>query len=186
MNDVDKNLLLSSIARQDRAALDKLYDCYARILHAVAFKILGSTEESEEVILDVFMQVWRTASSFDPSRGQVDSWLFLLTRSRALDRLRALQRSQRSVTASQTALQNQPADPQEYVLSSERRDLMQKALCQLPPEQREVLELAYYRGLSHHEIAQFMDKPLGTVKTRIRLGLTKLRENLSPPKQDGD
>lgn len=178
---IDETPLLERIAQHDQAALSELYDRYARVLYALAFKILGSVEEAEEVVLDVFSQVWRTAERYDATRGRVDSWLFMLTRSRALDRLRALQRLTRGVVASvDTQLLQSPllCNPEEDLLILERRAQVLVALGQLPQEQRQVLELAYYKGLTHVEIAVQTGKPLGTIKTRIRLGLGKLREAL--------
>jgi RNA polymerase sigma-70 factor (ECF subfamily) len=175
----DDRAMIAKIAQQDQTALAQLYDRYARILYAVAFRILGSAEEAEEVILDVFAQVWRTAQQYDQKRGRVDAWLFLMTRSRSLDRLRRLQRTTRAMTASVEATVTQPPvvanDPVEAALISERREHVLAALQQLPTEQRQVLELAYYQGLSHSEIAVQTGQALGTIKTRIRLGLSKLR-----------
>jgi RNA polymerase sigma-70 factor (ECF subfamily) len=176
---IDETSLLARIAQQEPSAMEQLYDRYARILYAVAFKILESVEEAEEVVLDVFCQVWRTAGSYNASRGRVDAWLFMMTRSRALDRLRVLARMARVKNTSVDAAALQPkalmADPQEEALIRERRERVLAALCQLPDEQRQVLELAYYQGLTHLEIAAKTGKSLGTVKTRIRLGLSKLR-----------
>ncbi|HBE16648.1 MAG TPA: RNA polymerase [Cyanobacteria bacterium UBA11149] len=174
--------LLERIARADKNALSQLYDRYGRILYALSFKILGSQEEAEEVVLDVFSQVWRIAQRYDPKKGKVDAWLFTLTRSRALDRLRILQRHEKTATASMEAAltpSQSTANPEEDLLIAERRDRILAAMAQLPIEQREVLELAYYQGLTHTEIATQTGKSLGTVKTRIRLGLEKLRLALS-------
>jgi RNA polymerase sigma-70 factor (ECF subfamily) len=184
---IDETSLLERIAQHDQAALSELYDRYARVLYALAFKVLGSVEEAEEVVLDVFSQVWRTAGGYDATRGRVDTWLFMLTRSRALDRLRALQRLTRAVAASVDAelLQSPPlCNPEEDLLLSERRAQVLVALGQLPQEQRQVLELAYYKGLTHVEIAAQTGKSLGTIKTRIRLGLGKLREALGSLQPD--
>lgn len=171
--------LLSRVAQQDQAALAELYDRYARVLYSVAFKSLRSAEESEEVVLDVFVQVWRTAGRYDSAKGRVDSWLFMMTRSRVLDRLRSLQRTTKVTLASENAAEIQPTtpgvDPIENVLLSERRDRVLAALSQLPEEQRQVIELAYYKGLTQSEIAAQTNLSLGTVKTRVRLGLSKLR-----------
>jgi RNA polymerase sigma-70 factor (ECF subfamily) len=184
---IDETSLLERIAQHDQAALSELYDRYARVLYALAFKVLGSVEEAEEVVLDVFSQVWRTAGRYDATRGRVDTWLFMLTRSRALDRLRALQRLTRAVAASVDAalLQSPPlCNPEEDFLLSERRAQVLVALGQLPQEQRQVLELAYYKGLTHVEIAAQTGKSLGTIKTRIRLELGKLREALGSLQPD--
>lgn len=174
--------LLTRIAQQDQSALSTLYDRYARVLYSLAFRILGSVEEAEEIVLDVFSQVWKLAGRYDPERGRVDAWLFMLTRSRSLDRLRSLQRISKAVESSteaaKTIPQSQISDPTEDVLISERRDRVLSAMQRLPIEQREVIELAYYQGLTHVEIAAKTGKSLGTVKTRIRLGLNKLRQVL--------
>ncbi|MCA1992351.1 MAG: hypothetical protein LDL41_09955, partial [Coleofasciculus sp. S288] len=97
---IDESLLVERITKHDQSALSELYDRYARVLYAVVFKILGSVEEAEEIVLDVFSQVWRTAERYDAAKGRVDAWLFTLARSRALDRLRALQRLAKAATAS--------------------------------------------------------------------------------------
>ena len=171
--------LLIRVAQHDQAALSELYDRYARVLYAVAFRSLRSAEECEEVVLDVFAQVWRTAVRYDESKGRVDTWLFMITRSRVLDRLRGLQRVTKVTLASENFADIQTAnpgvDPIENVLISERRDRVLAALSQLPEEQRQVIELAYYKGLTQSEIAAQTNLSLGTVKTRIRLGLSKLR-----------
>jgi RNA polymerase sigma-70 factor (ECF subfamily) len=171
--------LLRRIAQQDQTALSELYDRYAHILYAIAFKSLNSVEESEEVVLDVFSQVWRSAISYNPEKGRADAWLFMVTRSRVIDRLRSLQRTAKKAAASVEAVQIQPnqqsVDPIEHVLISERRTRMLAAIQQLPDEQRQVIELAYYQGLTQSEIAAQTGTSLGTVKTRVRLGLSKLR-----------
>lgn len=184
---LDDISLLERIAQQDQTALSELYDRYARVLYALAFKILESVEEAEEVVLDVFSQVWRTAKRYDAKRGRADAWLFMLTRSRSLDRLRALQRLTRAVTVSVDAVVVQSpscSNPEEDLLISERRTYVLAALTKLPPEQRQVLELAYYKGLTHVEIANQTGKSLGTIKTRIRLGLSKLRKALGSLQPD--
>lgn len=171
--------LIERIAQQDQSALSELYDHYARLIYAVAHKSLNSVEEAEEVVLDVFAQVWRIAPQYNPAKSRVDTWLFMLARSRILDRLRALQRINKKATASIAAAQiqlNQPCvDLIEDLSIAERRQQVLAALSQLPLEQRQVIEMAYYQGLSHSEIAAQTGISLGTVKTRIRLGLAKLR-----------
>jgi RNA polymerase sigma-70 factor, ECF subfamily len=179
---LDDNTLLVRIAKQDQAALSELYDRYARIIYAISFRSLRSAEESEEVVLDVFAQVWRIADRYDTSKSRVDTWLFMLARSRVLDRVRKLQRR---IPATGEVLDiaeiQAPAsgvDPIDAAVVSERREQVLAVLHQLPKEQRLVLELAYYEGLSHSEIALKTGISLGTIKTRIRLGLNKLRSAL--------
>ncbi|WP_316434051.1 sigma-70 family RNA polymerase sigma factor [Leptolyngbya sp. NK1-12] len=177
-----ESAIIERIAQQDQIALSELYDRYARVIYAVAYKSLNSVEESEEVVLDVFAQVWRIASQYKPEKGRVDTWLFMLARSRILDRLRSLQRVSKktmaSVEAAQIQFNQHTVDPVEDALIGERRTQVLAALEQLPVEQRQAIELAYYSGLSHSEIAAATGLSLGTVKTRIRLGLTKLRDRL--------
>ena len=174
----DEISLMSRIAEQDQTALSLLYDRYARVIYTIAYKILNSSEESEEIVLDVFTQVWKIAKNYNFQKGRVDTWLFMLTRSRALDRLRTYARLGKAITASEDALMmhSYTDSPEEDVLLQERKSYINTCLGQLPNEQRLVLELAYFSGLSHSEISTKTGISLGTVKTRIRLGLKKLRE----------
>ena len=168
--------LMEAIANSDSSALSHLYDRYARILYSFVFKILGSAEESEEVVVDVFSQVWRNAKSYQPQRGRVDTWLFTIARSRALDCLRKRQRQSKILDATtQTYEPDATPQPEEELLIQERRSIVKEALTQLPEEQRIVLELAYFGGYSKSEIAEKISVSIGTVKTRTRLGLNKLR-----------
>ena len=143
------------------------------------FKILGSSEEAEEVVLDVLSHVWKKAKTYQAKRGRVDGWLFLMVRSRAIDRWRKRQKYVAAVESSTIAAKSDIASisstPDEMLMISERRDRVLAAMEELPPEQRQVIELGYYRGMSQSEIATQMGTSVGTVKTRVRLGLSKLR-----------
>lgn len=176
--------LVRRVAERDQAALAALYDRYARPMFALALKIAGSPEEAEEVVTDVFCQAWRTADRYDPARARVDGWLFMMTRSRALDRVRAAQREQRRLEAQEAEAAVAPpdrvADPEADAELAERRQAVQAALAALSEPQRRALELAFFEGLSHSEVAERVGEPLGTIKTRIRAGLGKLREALAP------
>lgn len=175
----DDAALIQQIARQDQIGLSQLYDRYARVVQALAYRLLGSREEAEEVVLDVFSQVWRTAEKYDAGKGRVDAWLFMLTRSRALDRGRKRQRYARvfeSVTVAEKAERTMVSqNPESVLLRGDRRQQIKAALAQIPPEQRQIIELAYFQGLSQSQIVQQTGISLGTVKTRARLGLKKLR-----------
>jgi RNA polymerase sigma factor (sigma-70 family) len=175
--------LLTRIAQGDQAALSALYDRYAKIIYAFAWKSLRSVEESEEVVMDVFAQVWRIGDRYDAQKGRVDTWLFTIARSRILDRVRKLQRTQPATTFSTDAVEIQPkadsVDLFEEVFIAERRNRVMAAMKTLPDQQRLVIELAYYQGLSHSQIAAQTGISLGTVKTRIRLGLNKLKSILA-------
>jgi RNA polymerase sigma-70 factor, ECF subfamily len=173
--DVD---LLHAIARGDEAALASLYDRYRVILFGLLVRILSSREEAEDILQEVFIQVWRRAADFDESRGKPFTWLVTLTRSRAIDRLR--QRSARERVAQASALES-PAEASDAVAEtyrSEQREIVAGALSQLPEEQRQTLLLAYFEGLTQSEIAKRLGAPLGTIKTRMRSGMIKLRELL--------
>ena len=184
VNDPDSEIQwVYQIAQQNQLALSKLYDRYARIIYSSAYRSLGNAEESEEVVMDVFTQVWRSADRYDAAKARVDTWLFMMARSRTFDRLRNRQRKEKVADAvmvfevSTICLSPTPGEDAEI---RERRSTVIAALETLPPEQRQVLELAYYGGYSHREIAEQTGMALGTVKTRIRLGLEKLRSALQP------
>jgi RNA polymerase sigma-70 factor, ECF subfamily len=180
---IDDAILLTQIAVRNQPALSSLYDRYARIIYAIAFRSLQSAEDSEEVMLEVFAQVWRIADRYDQTKGRADTWLFMLARSRILDRLRKLQRQTlaigRVLDIDTVQVSSSSVEPLDTAVISERREQVIAILSHIPSEQRLVLELAYYQGLSHSEIARKTGISLGTVKTRIRLGLTKLRSQLA-------
>jgi RNA polymerase sigma-70 factor, ECF subfamily len=176
---VEPTNLLTKIAKGDRTALSQLYDRYSRLIYAVAWKSLNSVEDCEEVVLEVFAQVWRISDRFDPEKGSPEQWIFTLARSRILDRLRKNQRLNKVNTAiisdKEIAFPILSVDPLETVEITERRQQVFTALSQIPSEQRQVIEMAYYQGLTHTEIAAATGLSLGTIKTRLRLGLSKLR-----------
>jgi RNA polymerase sigma-70 factor (ECF subfamily) len=174
--------LLQRIGQKDQSALSALYDRYHKILFSFAYRILLSREETEEVVADVFVQVWRTAQTYDPKKAKVDTWLFMLTRSRALDRLRRQSKGKKEQKIAQAMPTATPSLEHELLIQ-DRIDRVKQALAQLPPEQRQVLEMAYFDGLTHLEIALKINVPLGTIKTRIRLGIIKLKQILSPQDQ---
>jgi RNA polymerase sigma-70 factor, ECF subfamily len=176
---VEPTNLLKKIAEGDRTALSQLYDRYSRLIYAIAWKSLNSVEDCEEVVLEVFAQVWRIADRYDPEKGSPEQWIFTLARSRILDRLRKIQRLNKVNTAiaseKEIAFPTISVDPLEAVEMVERQQQVLAALAKIPPEQRQVIEMAYYQGLTHTEIAAATGLSLGTVKTRLRLGLSKLK-----------
>jgi RNA polymerase sigma-70 factor (ECF subfamily) len=183
-SDVD---VLGAIRSRDSQGLAALYDRYAAGLHGLALRITDDGPDAEEVVSDVFAQVWRDAHRFDPSRGSVASWLVTITRSRALDMVRARGRRARlaEIAARETPVHAaamgappEPADARAFAV--ERELLVRDALAALPEEQRQVLELAYFGGMSQSEIATELATPIGTVKTRARLAFVKLRDLLRP------
>lgn len=171
--------LLQRIQRGDEAALAALYDRHARFVSAVALRILGDRELAEEVLQDTFLRSWHHVDSYDPSRGQVVAWLLGIARNRAIDMLRS-----RSHRARRRELSNlsdtAPADDAEFPDAVALREVMTRAMSILPMDQRQIIELAYYGGLSQAEIARQLGLPLGTVKSRTRSGMEKLRVELRP------
>lgn len=170
--------LLRAIALGDEGALGQLYDRYRLILFGLVMRILHSRAEAEDCLQDVFLQVWRQASEFDEARGRPFTWLVTLARSRAIDRLRALSSRDRTAHEAAREVVEETSDAVEDAIRSEQSAVVRQALAALPAEQRLVLEMAYFEGLTQSEIAERLGQPLGTVKTRTRSGMTKLRELL--------
>lgn len=170
--------LLHAIARRDEAALASLYDRYRLILFGLLVRILGSREEAEDVLQEVFIQVWRRAADFDERRGRPFTWLVTLARSRAIDRLRQLSARERLAVASAQDAPAEASDAVQDAYRAEQKEIVAAALGQIPEEQRQTLMLAYFEGLTQSEIAARLGAPLGTVKTRMRSGMIKLRELL--------
>lgn len=171
--------LLKAVTRGDEHALAELYDRYRVILFGLLVRILNSREEAEDVLQEVFLQVWRRAAEFDEKRGKPFTWLVTLTRSRGIDRLRHLNARDRVAQAGAREPSEAISDASTDAFRSEQRGLVNSALAQLPEEQRRPLILAYFDGLTQSEIAAKLGAPLGTVKTRMRTGLNKLREGLA-------
>ncbi|NJM89739.1 MAG: sigma-70 family RNA polymerase sigma factor [Hydrococcus sp. RU_2_2] len=184
---IDDKTLVMGIVRQEQAALAELYDRYASVLYAIAFKILESVQDAEEVVLDVFCQVWQTAKRDNLSQKQVDAWLFRLTRRQALERLQRLSRPEakkvKTFPRERIHLQQRTSidAPQEDIVIRSRRDRAIAALQQIPEAHRQILELSYYQGLTHAEIAAQMGLPVETIKTQVRQGLIELHRLLDSP-----
>jgi len=175
----DDRELLRAIARRDTDALVALYDRYNRLAFGLAYRILGDAFVAEEVVQDAFMSVWRNAASYDFARGNVRSWLLTIVRNRAIDQLRGrFGRSQSDVDLDALAPVLAVPDLSDEVLTNIQASDARAALPAVPEEQRIVIELAYFEGLTHVEIAERLGIPLGTVKSRLRLGLQKLHDLL--------
>jgi RNA polymerase sigma-70 factor (ECF subfamily) len=170
--------LLHAIARKDEAALAACYDRYRLILFGLILRILHDREEAEDCLQEVFLQVWRRARDFDESRGRAFTWLVTIARSRALDRLRASGSRLRLANETAQVPRDELGDAAAEAVQSEQGAIVRRALAELPEEQRLTLLLAYFEGLTQTEIAARLGDPLGTVKTRMRSGMMKLRELL--------
>jgi RNA polymerase sigma-70 factor, ECF subfamily len=169
--------LIAAIARGDRGAFERFYDAHAALAFGLIRRILRDPEAAKEVLQEVFWQVWQDAPSYDPSRGSPEAWLVMRAKTRAIDKLRSIRRREQTfvapvderVAAAAVTRADNPG------LAAEDRGLAQGALEQLPGPQRRAIELAFLEGLTQSEIAARLGEPLGTVKTRIRLGLERLR-----------
>jgi RNA polymerase sigma-70 factor (ECF subfamily) len=177
--------LLARVARGDRGAFSQLYEQSSALLFSLAFRILGDRESAADLLQDVYLEIWRKRMRYDADRGSPMAWMVTMTRSRAIDRLRSRTAKGHGVT---DPIENSPAvqladgnpGPLETSAGNETRSLVGRALAELPEAQRKAIELAFYRGLSHSEIATQLNEPLGTIKTRIKLGMDKLRTVLHP------
>ena len=171
--------LLARVATGDDAALAALYDRVAPLAYGLALRIVGGADAAEDVVQDAFLRIWHRADRYEPGRGAARPWILRVVRNVAIDRLRTTDARTRVETRSgtDTALVPVPEQPDETAARSERARTLRVALAALPIEQRRTLEIAYFEGLSHSEIAEREHMPLGTVKTRIRDGVLKLREH---------
>ena len=179
--------MIARIGRSDQTAFSALYDRLSGPLYSLALKMLGDASDAQDALQEVFLQIWSRAGTYDPKKSSVFSWAVLLTRSRAIDRLRARERRLRVVVGS-TADAAKLAEATNASTVETAADTVNKndeaahvrsLLNNLPEEQRQAIELAFFGHLSHHDIAARLGQPLGTVKARIRRGLLKLRERLN-------
>lgn len=175
--------LLARVVKGDQQAFSQLYDHSSTLLFTLALRILGNREEAAELLQDVYWEVWRKVSRYDVGRGTPVAWLITLTKSRAIDRLRArASRGYQATNSLEAGTAAEVADPGpspfETQADQELCAAVEAAVAGLPQAQQQAIELAYYEGLSHAEIASRLNQPLGTVKTRIKLGMSRLRDSL--------
>jgi RNA polymerase sigma-70 factor (ECF subfamily) len=165
----------------EQAALSSLYDQAAHLVYSVVLKVLANQADAEEVTLDVFTQIWRTAQSYQASKGSVTAWLVMLARSRAIDRMRSRATRQRREEPifEYADFPSASSGPEQSTAEAQRRRRILAAMAGLPPDQRQAVELAFFSGLSHSELAERLQLPLVTVKTRLRSSMLKLRESLA-------
>jgi RNA polymerase sigma-70 factor, ECF subfamily len=168
--------LLQRIVQRDESALAALYDRYAGMLSAVLNRILRDTQAAEEILQDIFYQLWRTAARFDPARGSLPGWLVVIARNRAISRLRKHNPADGAEIGENRVVV--PVNLETAVAQKQLLARVKQALDALPQQQRAVLELAYFEGMTHSEIARHTGDPLGTVKTRLRTAVETLKKNL--------
>ncbi len=170
--------LVTAMAAGQQQALAELYDLTSSLVHGVTLRILENAQDAEEVVLDVYMKAWRNASSYSEDRGSVTAWLVMMARTVAIDRIRSRQAQPRTSELTGREVQHQATfgqTPEQATAQNEWRARICAAMVELPQEQREALTLAFFGGFSHGELAERLGQPLGTIKTRIRLGLRRLR-----------
>lgn len=172
MSETQAHALLHRLAAGDPKALGEFYDLYAGLANGLALRILRDSSDAEDVVQEAFVQVWRQAARYDPRRGSPQAWLCTIARTRALDRLRRRVSRREDTTGAPPASSSAP--------QMEEALTVRKALDGLSTDQRHALELAYYEGLTQTEIARRLNEPLGTIKTRIRTAMIRLREALGP------
>ena len=176
--------LLQRIARGDRQSFEQLYDRFSGVLFSAAYRVLNNQEAAEDVLQDVFIQIWEKAPLYDPQRGKPLTWAVTLTRNKSIDRLRSAQRRNRLrddvEKEAQTFEQFDGKSSVDAVNAMEKGAMVRAAIAKLSPDQRQAIELAFFSGLTQMEIAERLGEPLGTVKARIRRGMMKLREVLAP------
>jgi RNA polymerase sigma-70 factor (ECF subfamily) len=176
--------LLARVAKRERAAFEQLYARYSNILYATAMKFLKQDADAQDVVQDVFIQIWDKAKLYDPTKGKPLTWALTMTRNRSIDRIRAIQRRTRLRDDFESeTVADESAGVREAlseVDASEKSQILRDAVGRLSPEQRKVIELAFFGGLTQSEVADRLGEPLGTVKARARRGLMKLKEILGP------
>jgi RNA polymerase sigma-70 factor (ECF subfamily) len=169
--------LIQQIAQRDREAFSQLYDSCSSLVFSLAMRMLKVRSDAEDLLQEVFVQVWRQASNYSPERGSPEAWIINIARSRAIDKLRSIRRMEQSFVLTDDPARAESSDNVENsAAESEAKMAMSSALVNLPQAQRRVLELAYFDGLTQSEIAARLNEPLGTVKTRMRAGIQRLRE----------
>ena len=169
--------LIRQVANQDRDAFSQLYDRFSTLVFTLAMRMLKARSDAEDLLQEVFVQVWRQAQNYNAERGSPEAWIINIARSRAIDKIRSIRRMERSfVLTDDPARAESGENVEASVAESEVRMTMNSALANLSEAQRKVLELAYFDGLTQTEIAARLKEPLGTVKTRMRSGIQRLRE----------
>ena len=176
--------LLEKTGEGDRRSFEELYERYSGVLYTTAYKVLNNPDDAQDVLQDVFVQIWEKASMYDSSRGKPLTWAMTMTRNKAIDRLRSKQRRSKlrddAEKEGKVTRDDFHLDASEEVYGNERSEAIRSAVMQLSNEQRQAIELAFFSGLTQNEIAETLSEPLGTIKARIRRGMMKLKTIVEP------
>ena len=176
--DLTDEHLMAMVQQREEQALGHLYDRYSGVVKSVVMKTIHNEAESDDLLQEIFMEVWNRSASFDPQKGRPLGWLITLSRRRAIDRLRKREAYQRAEERLKVEVEQQPdawtVHPEDELIHGDVREVLQRILETLPPAQKQAIELAFYKGMSQREIATHTGIPLGTIKTRLELGLKKI------------
>ena len=177
---INEKELLPKIADKDEEAFSELYKRFSQVVYNLSYRVVKNKSDAEEVVQKVFVQIWNKAENYDQGRGAVSTWIMNITRSRAIDKIRSLKKTRNNISMDDTFLQF--ISPKGFIIedAKEKREIIKEALSKIPPEQKTVVETIYFEGYTHSEAADYLDIPIGTVKTRLRLGILKLKDLISP------
>ena len=172
--------LIGQVTEGDKTAFKEIYSRFSQVVYNLALRMLRDKEDAEEVVQEIFLQVWNKAHTYDPQRGAVSTWVLNIARSRSIDKLRTLGYRDKNIEIDEEKVNSKDDLSRTIEDREESRTVIRQALISLPDKQRIAIELVYFEGLTHLEAAEKLDEPVGTIKTRIRLGVMKLKEKIAP------
>ena len=172
--------LIDRIKNRDKPAFKEIYSRFSQAVFNLAFRMLGNRGDAEEVVQDIFLQVWNKAPTYDRGRGAVSTWIINIARSRSIDKLRTLGYRNKNTEINEEKMSSNSDFSRILEDREEMKNVIEKALDKLPDTQRAAIEIVYFEGLTHIEAAEELNEPVGTIKTRIRLGVIKIKEDISP------
>ena len=172
--------LIEKLRKGDKNAFREVYARYSQVVYNLAFRMLRSREEAEEVVQEIFLQVWNKADTYDPARGAISTWIVNIARSRSIDKLRTLGYREQTTELIEDRVNSKSDFSRIIEDREESRKVIRDALDSLPENQRVAIEIVFFEGLTHIEAAERLNEPVGTIKTRIRLGVSKLKEKIAP------
>ncbi len=176
--------LIDQVKKGDKTAFKEIYSRFSQVTYNLALRILRNKEDAEEVVQEIFLQVWNKAYSYDTNRGAVSTWIINIARSRAIDKLRTLGSRDKNIEIDEEKVNSNEDFSRTIEEREESKNVIREALDLLPVNQRVAIELVYFEGLTHVETAEKLDEPVGTIKTRVRLGVTKLKDKIMPYIED--
>jgi RNA polymerase sigma-70 factor (ECF subfamily) len=177
-------VLIEQVSKGDKSAFKEIYSRFSQVTYNLAFRMLRDREDAEEVVQEIFLQIWNKAKSYDPGRGAVSTWVLNIARSRAIDKIRKVGYRDRNIEIDEEKVNSNVDVSRNLEDRDESKNVIKQALESLPEKQRTAIELVYFEGLTHVEAADKLNEPVGTIKTRIRLGVMKLKDKIMPYIED--